>query len=95
MFEKENIFIAPAIGLIFGNLGGGKDKETSGLIAPFGVDIALMIGMSIGFFKTIGFVITPAIAIGKMGFVVIAFGIHWQQKLGIGVVIPIFPLWVW
>ncbi len=95
MDEKENIFIAPAIGIIFGNLGGGKDKEKSGLIAPFGIDIALMLGMTIGFFKTIGFTITPGIAIGRMGYVVISFGIHWQQKWGLGIVIPILPLWVW
>lgn len=95
MDEKENIFIAPAIGLIFGNMGGGRDKETSGLIAPFGIDIALMLGLTFGFFKSIGLTITPGIAIGRMGFIVISFGIHWQQKIGFGIVIPIFPLWMW
>jgi hypothetical protein len=42
----ESIFFnAPAIGLIVGNLGGGKDKEKggSGLISPFGIDLAIML----------------------------------------------------
>lgn len=92
---QKNFFIAPAIGLIFGNLGAGKDKGGSGLIAPFGIDIALLLGISFGFFKTLGILLTPGIAIGKMGFIVIGIGIHWKQKLGLGIVIPVFPLWVW
>jgi hypothetical protein len=92
--EKSNIFIAPTIGLIFGNLGGNKDKGGSGLIAPYGIDVALMLGVTLGFLKTVGFTVTPGIAIGKMGFFVISFGIHYKQKVGIGIVIPVFPLWV-
>ncbi len=43
---ESNFFMAPAIGLIVGNLAGGKDKEKggSGLISPFGIDLALMLG---------------------------------------------------
>jgi hypothetical protein len=40
-----------------------------------------------------GFNLTPAIAIGRMGFFVISFGIHFKQRIGFGIVIPIFPIW--
>lgn len=93
MNDKENIFIAPAIGLILGNLGGKSDKEKSGLVSPFGIDTSLMLGLTVGFFKTIGFTITPGVAIGRMGFFVVSLGIHYHQKIGVGIVIPIFPLW--
>ena len=88
-------FNAPAIGLIVGNLGGGKDKQKggSGLIAPLGIDLAIMLGWTFGIFRTFGFTLTPGIAIGRMGFIVISFGIHYQQRIGLGIVIPIFPLW--
>jgi len=89
--ELKNVFFAPAIGLIFGNLGAGKDKDNggSGLIAPFGIDIALLVGLSIGFFKTLGIIITPGVAIGRMGFLVIGIGIHWKQRIGFGIVLPL------
>ncbi len=92
----ESIFFnAPAIGLIVGDLAGGKDKEKggSGLISPFGIDLAIMLGWTFGIFKTFGFTLTPAIAIGRMGFIVISFGIHFQRRIGFGIVIPIFPIW--
>ena len=94
--DNESIFFnAPAIGLIVGDLGGGKDKEKggSGLISPFGIDLAIMLGWTFGIFKSFGFTLTPAIAIGRMGFIVISFGIHFQRRIGFGIVIPIFPLW--
>ena len=89
------LFNAPAIGLIVGNLAGGKDKEKggSGLISPFGIDLAIMLRWTFGIFKTFGFTLTPAIAIGRMGFFVISFGIHFQRRIGFGIVIPIFPIW--
>ena len=88
-------FNAPAIGLIVGSLAGGKDKEKggSGLISPFGIDLAIMLGWTFGIFKTFGFTLTPAIAIGRMGFFVISFGVHFNQRFGFGIVIPIFPIW--
>jgi len=92
----ESIFFnAPAIGLIVGNLGGGKDKEKggSGLISPFGIDLAIMLGWTFGIFRTFGFTLTPGIAIGRMGFIVISFGIHYQQRIGLGIVITVFPIW--
>ncbi len=91
----SNFFSAPAIGLIVGNLGGGKDKEKggSGLIAPFGIDLALMLGWTFGIFKTFGFTFTPGIAIGRMGFIVFSVGIHFNRRIGLGIVIPIFPIW--
>jgi hypothetical protein len=94
-YGESNFFSAPAIGLIVGNLGGGKDKEKggSGLIAPLGIDLALMLGWTFGIFKTFGLTFTPGIAIGSMGFIVISIGIHFQRRLGFGIVIPIFPLW--
>jgi hypothetical protein len=54
--------------LIVGTLGGGKDKEKggSGLISPFGIDLAIMLGWTFGIFKTFGFTLTPGIAIGRM-----------------------------
>lgn len=94
--RDRKIFITPAIGLIFGNLGAGKHTKEggSGFIAPFGIDIALLVGVSIGFFQTFGIIITPGVAIGRMGFIIIGIGVHWNQKFGLGIVIPIFPLWV-
>ncbi len=92
----ESIFFnAPAIGLIVGNLAGGKDKEKggSGLISLFGIDLAIMLGWTFGIFKTFGFTLTPAIAIGRMGFIVISIGIHFQRRIGFGIVIPILPIW--
>lgn len=92
----ESIFFnAPAIGLIVGNLGGGKDKEKggSGLISPFGIDLAIMLGWTFGIFKSFGLTVTPGIAIGRMGFIVISIGIHFQRRVGLGLVIPIFPIW--
>lgn len=93
--DYSNFFMAPAIGIIMGNLSGSKDKSKggSGLISPFGIDLALMLGWTFGFLKTFGFTITPGIAIGKMGFIVISFGIHWKQRIGFGIVIPVFPIW--
>lgn len=94
-YSESNFFNAPAIGLIVGNLGGGKDKEKggSGLISPFGIDLALMLGWTFGIFQKFGFTLTPGIAIGSMGFIVIAVGIHFQRRIGFGIVIPIFPIW--
>ncbi len=92
----ESIFFnAPAIGLIVGTLGGGKDKQKggSGLISPLGIDLAIMLGWTFGIFRTFGFTFTPGIAIGRMGFIVISFGIHFQRRIGLGIVIPIFPIW--
>jgi carbohydrate-selective porin OprB len=92
----ESIFFnAPAIGLILGNLGGGKDKQKggSGLISLLGIDLAIMLGWTFGIFKTFGFTLTPGIAIGRMGFIVISIGIHFQQRIGFGIVIPVFPIW--
>src|SRR5665811_860771 len=94
--HAESIFFnAPAIGLIVGNLGGGKDKQKcgSGLIAPLGIDLAIMLGWTFGIFRTFGFTLTPGIAIGRMGFIVISIGIHFQRRIGFGIVIPIFPIW--
>ncbi len=94
--DDESLFFnAPAIGLIVGDLAGGKDKKNggSGLISPYGIDLAIMLGWTFGIFKSFGFTLTPAIAIGRMGFIVIAFGIHFQRRIGLGIVIPIFPLW--
>jgi hypothetical protein len=95
-FGESNFFMAPAIGLIVGNLAGGKDKEKggSGLISPLGIDLALMLGWTFGIFKTFGFTLTPGIAIGRMGFIIISIGIHFQRRIGFGIVIPIFPIWV-
>jgi hypothetical protein len=94
-YGESIFFTAPAIGLIVGNLAGGKDKEKggSGLISPFGIDLAIMLGWTFGIFKTFGFTLTPAIAIGRMGFIVISVGIHFQRRIGFGIVIPIFPIW--
>ena len=96
MSNGESIFFtAPAIGLIVGNLAGGKDKEKggSGLISLFGIDLALMLGWTFGIFKTFGFTLTPGIAIGRMGFIIISIGVHFQRRVGFGIVIPIFPIW--
>ena len=96
MNNGESIFFnAPAIGLIVGDLAGGKDKEKggSGLISPYGIDLAIMLGWTFGIFKTFGFTLTPGIAIGRMGFIVIGFGIHFGRKWGLGLVVPVFPLW--
>lgn len=92
--DEGTFFFAPAVGVIIGNLGGHSDSEKhSGLIAPFGIDLALMLGLTIGMFKSFGFTLTPGIAIGRMGFIVIGFGIHFGRKWGIGLVIPVFPVW--
>ncbi len=94
-YDGSIFFNAPAIGLIVGNLAGGKDKERggSGLISPLGIDLAIMLGWTFGIFRTFGFTLTPAIAIGRMGFIVISIGIHIQRRIGFGIVIPIFPIW--
>jgi hypothetical protein len=94
-YDESNFFMAPAIGLIVGDLAGGKDKEKggSGLISPFGIDLALMLGWTFGIFKTFGFTLTPGIAIGRIGFIIISIGIHFQRRIGFGIVIPIFPIW--
>lgn len=88
-------FMAPAIGIIIGSISGSKDKSEggSGLISPFGIDLALMLGWTFGIFETIGFTVTPGIAIGRMGFIVISFGIHYKRRIGFGIVIPVFPIW--
>jgi hypothetical protein len=92
--KESAFFLAPAIGLIVGNLGGHSDsKKHSGLVSPFGIDLALMLGLTIGVFKSFGFTLTPGIAIGRMGFIVISVGIHFQRRIGFGIVIPIFPIW--
>jgi len=40
--KECTFFLAPAIGLIVGNLGGHSDsKKHSGLVAPFGIDLAI------------------------------------------------------
>ena len=72
-YGESTFFSAPAFGLIVGNLGGGKDKEKggSGLISPFGIDLAIMLGWTFGIFRTFGFTLTPGIAIGRRGFIVI------------------------
>ncbi|MCX9085676.1 MAG: hypothetical protein OIN87_12855 [Candidatus Methanoperedens sp.] len=95
-YGESTFFSAPAFGLIVGDLGGGKDKEKggSGLISPFGIELAIMLGWTFGIFRTFGITLTPGIAIGRMGFIVISFGIHIQRRIGFGIVIPIFPLWV-
>ncbi len=94
-YGESNFFMAPAVGLIVGNLAGGKDKEKggSGLISLFGIDLALMIGWTFGIFKTFGFTLTPGIAIGRMGFIIVSIGIHFKQRIGFGIVIPIIPIW--
>jgi len=56
--DDESIFFnAPAIGLIVGDLAGGKDKKNggSGLISPYGIDLAIMLGWTFGIFKSFGF----------------------------------------
>jgi hypothetical protein len=95
MNKKESPFFwAPSIGLLIGNLGGkGNDDEHSGLVAPFGIDLALMLGLTIGVFKKVGFTFTPGVAVGNMGFIVLGVGIHFNRKWGIGLVVPVFPLW--
>ncbi len=52
-----------------------------------------MLGWTFGIFKTFGFTLTPGIATGRIGFIVISFGIHFKQRIGFGIVIPIFPIW--
>ena len=92
--KESAFFLAPAIGLIVGNLGGHSDsKKHSGLVSPFGIDLALRLGLTLGVFKSFGFTLTPGIAIGRMGFIVIGFGIHFGRKWGLGLVVPVFPLW--
>ncbi len=93
--EKSFVFNALAIGLVFGDLGGGRDKKEggSGLFAPLGIDIGLLLGWTFGIGKTFGLSLTPGIVIGRMGFIVVAISIHWQQKVGLGIVIPVFPVW--
>ncbi len=73
-YGESDFFTAQAIGLIVGDLAGGKDKEkgSSGLISPFGIDLALMLGWTFGIFKTFGLILTPGIAIGIVGFVIIS-----------------------
>jgi hypothetical protein len=73
-YGESNFFTAPAIGLIVGDLAVGKDKEKggSGLISPFGIDLALMLRWTFCIFKTFGFILTPGIAIGRVGFVIIS-----------------------
>jgi hypothetical protein len=44
-------------------------------------------------FKTFGFTLNPGVAIGRMGFIVISIGIHFQQRIGFEIVIPILPIW--
>ena len=76
-YGESTFFSAPAFGLIVGDLGGGKDKEKGGS----------------GLISPFGITLTPGIALGRMGFIVISFGIHFQRRIGFGIVIPIFPLW--
>jgi hypothetical protein len=71
-----------------------KKRAVVGFISPFGIDLALMLGWTFGIFKTFGFTLTPGIAIGRMGFIIISIGIHFQRRIGFGIVIPIFPIWV-
>lgn len=93
--EKSFIFNAPTIGIVFGDLSGDKDKEDggSGLIAPLGIDIGLLLGWTLGFGRTFGISFTPGIVVGRMGFVVLAVSIHWKQTFGLGLVVPVIPIW--
>lgn len=93
--DKSFFFAAFAIGLVFGNLGGhkGKDEGGSGLISPLGIDIGLLLGVTLGLGRSFGVTFTPGIVIGRMGFIVVAIGIHFGQKLGLGFVVPVFPVW--
>jgi len=83
------------MGLVFGDLGGNKDKDKggSGLISPLGIDIGLLLGWTFGLGRTFGITFTPGIVIGRMGFIVVSIGIHFGQKLGLGFVVPVFPVW--
>lgn len=93
--DKSFFFTSLAIGLVFGDLGGNKDKDEggSGLISPLGIDIGLLLGLTFGLGRSFGITLTPGIVIGRMGFVVVAIGIHFGQKFGLGFVVPVFPIW--
>lgn len=94
--EKSFFFSSFAIGLVFGDLSGGKDKEAggSGFVSLLGIDIGLLVGWTFGIGRKIGVAVTPGIVAGRMGFIVVGVGIHLWQKLGFGIIIPIFPIWV-
>ncbi len=93
--EKSFFFSNLALGLVFGNLSGGKDKANggSGFIAPLGIDIGLLVGWTFGAGRSFGITATPGLVLGRKGFLVVAVGIHLWQKIGLGIVIPIFPIW--
>lgn len=94
--EKSFLFSSLALGLVFGDLSGGKDKEEggSGFISLLGIEIGMLVGWTFGVGRTFGLTVTPGIVAGRMGFVVISFGFHLWQRIGFGVIIPILPVWV-
>ena len=92
--SKSPFFVKGALGLVFGNLSGAKGEDGgSGFVAPLGIDLGLLVGATVGVGRRFGIAVTPGIVAGRMGFVVVAVGIHFNQSWGIGLVVPVWLIW--
>lgn len=84
------------IGIVVSGLGGNSNQEKNqfnGLFSFFGVDFGLYIGPSYNPFRTIGPSIGIGVVIGSNGFLAAKLGIHFRRTFGLGMLIPIVPIY--
>lgn len=84
------------IGIVVSGLGGNSNQERNqfnGLVSFFGVDFGLYIGPSYNPFRTIGPSIGIGVVIGSNGFLAAKLGIHFRRAFGLGMLIPIVPIY--
>ncbi len=84
------------IGIVVSGLGGNSSQERdqfNGLVSLFGVDFGLYVGPSYNPFQTIGPSIGIGVVIGSNGFLAAKLGIHFRRTFGLGMLIPIVPIY--
>lgn len=84
------------IGIVVSGLGGNSNQERNqfnGLVSFFGVDFGLYIGPSYNPFRTIGPSVGIGVVIGSNGFLAAKLGIHFRRTFGLGMLIPIVPIY--
>lgn len=84
------------IGLVVSGVGGNSSQEKNqfhGLVSFSGIDFGLYIGPSYNPFRTIGPSVGIGLVIGSNGFLAAKLGIHFRRTFGLGMLIPIVPIY--
>jgi hypothetical protein len=84
------------IGVVFDYAGGSKGKDENdykGLISLGPIGVGLYFGLGLNILESAGPHAGLGFLIGQNGFIAANIGIHAKRRVGVGIIIPIFPLY--